>query len=368
MFRDTDDDEDAPAAGRRGRVRVGERRRRRPQPRLRPRRRVRADSPPRRGAAGGRRQPRRAAAQARGAASAYAPEARPPRPRAGACCDFQMSIWQARQMVRQGQADIFHADRYVYNVRGDFCNYVERRREAPRAASWTPTLPCAATACARASECARASTLRASSRTMPSAVSPRMPAGPGAGRPSPWSSEVQQAHLGPARITPSRGGNNGTCARAFGSARFHRCHLRAANWQEVPQPPLKRARRIPPARSARGALVPPARRLRAAETEAQGRQQATQRRARGSGGRRAERAASSAAPTRCGRRPNRGWATGTDGGLPDWMQPPPEGGRGRARAAAAAGDAAPGVGGLLGARHRPGRPQPLRRARRRRAA
>lgn len=124
--------------------------------------------------------------------------------------DFQMSTWEARQMVRQGRADeCFRDDRYDYNVRGDFCSYVERRREGASRNKIDAYIA------VRGATALRTGISKMRSRvdiagffgTMPSAVAANASGGPGRWPSEPLvKREVQQAHLGPA---PNNSGGEG---------------------------------------------------------------------------------------------------------------------------------------------------------------
>jgi len=114
--------------------------------------------------------------------------------------DFQMSIWEARQMVRQGRADeFFRNDRYDYNVRGDFCSYVLRRLEGATRNRLDAYIDVRGATALRTGICKMRSRVDIAGffGTMPSAVAANASGGPGRWPSEPLvKREVQQAHLG----------------------------------------------------------------------------------------------------------------------------------------------------------------------------
>ena len=116
--------------------------------------------------------------------------------------DFQMSIWEARQMVRQGRSDeCFRNDRYDYNVRGDFCSYVLRRLEGATRNKMDAYIDVRGATALRTGICKMRSRVDIAGffGTMPSAVAANASGGPGRWPSEPLvKREVQQARLGPA--------------------------------------------------------------------------------------------------------------------------------------------------------------------------
>jgi len=116
--------------------------------------------------------------------------------------DFQMSSWEARQMVRQGRADeFFRNDRYDYNVRGDFCSYVLRRLEGATRNRLDAYIDVRGATALRTGICKMRSRVDIAGffGTMPSAVAANASGGPGRWPSEPLvKREVQQARLGPA--------------------------------------------------------------------------------------------------------------------------------------------------------------------------
>lgn len=116
--------------------------------------------------------------------------------------DFQMSTWEARQMVRQGRADeFFRNDRYDYNVRGDFCSYVLRRLEGATRNRLDAYIDVRGATALRTGICKMRSRVDLAGffGMMPSAVAANASGGPGRWPSEPLvKREVQQAHLGPA--------------------------------------------------------------------------------------------------------------------------------------------------------------------------
>lgn len=120
--------------------------------------------------------------------------------------DFVVSIWEARQAVREGRdAECFRNDRYEYNRRGDFVSYVLRRNEGATRNRLDAYIDVTGATAARSGVSKLRSRVDIAGffGVMPSAISTDGSRGPG--RQHPVKQEVQAAHGIPA---PDSSSNN----------------------------------------------------------------------------------------------------------------------------------------------------------------